>query len=109
METGTETINKDEIVYKTYFEEEFWPNYPSRNGKKLGKGQTFQALKRHVKIVELDDLKIALQNYVKSEDVRRGCAKDPAIFFKNKKWSWKDWLESTEPSPELESYKRRNE
>lgn len=86
--------------YKDYFEKEFWPNYPKRNGKKLGKAETFAALKRHVKQKEFVLVGIALANYLLSKEVETGFAKDPKRFFKNSDWSWRDWIEPPESQPE---------
>lgn len=93
----TEETKEINTLYVAFFENDFWPNYPFRNGKRLGKGETLEAIVRHVKIDELELLKIALDNYRNSSEVKRGFAKDPKRFIKNQNWNWRDWLEKDKP------------
>lgn len=82
-------------IYVIFFEK-FWKIYPDRKGKKLGKTETFEAIKRTIKPDEFDELLKALQNYANSDEVKNGYAKDPKRFIKNQNWNWRDWLQVDE-------------
>ena len=72
--------------------EEFWKMYPARNGKKLGKSETYDVFKRkHLYNGNFSELLKATKNYSKSSLAQRGFAKDPARFLRKDYW-W-DWLE----------------
>lgn len=82
-------MDKDKELYEISFNE-FWENYPKRNGKKIGKKITkvkFFKLKNS----DLSDIIAATKNYSESKQVMDGFAKDPERFFKND--YWKDWLD----------------
>lgn len=83
-------------IYEQFFIEKFWPIYPKRNGKKLGKDQTLKCIIQNVKINELDLLHQAVHNYANSKEAEGGFAKNPKRFIKNNNWSWKDWVEPAE-------------
>lgn len=91
-------VEENKKIYATFFEK-FWQKYPKRNGKKLGKKQTLEAIERDVPVSELDDLMAALDVYIASKEVKNGYAKDPKRFIKNDKWDWKEWL-PTDGEPE---------
>jgi hypothetical protein len=67
-----------------------WSKYPNRDGKKM-------ALKHFMKsviyIFDCFDIINALDNYLKSERVRRGFVKNGDTWFNN----WRDWINYTEP------------
>lgn len=88
-------VKQSENIYSDFFEK-FWDKYPGRNGRKIGKSETFDAIKKYVPIDRLNDLDNALDNYIDSKDVKNGYAKDPKRFIKNRDWSWEDWLQVDE-------------
>ncbi len=86
-----ENENKDEkenINNKEAFEK-FWNLYPKRNGKKVGKKETYNKFKK-LKQEDVKLLMIATKNYSQSKAAKENYAKDPVRFLKND-W-WKDWL-----------------
>ena len=70
--------------------DQFWAAYPSRDGRKRGKGETFARWKL---IDEADYPAIieAAKHYAKDEQVKKGYAKDPVRFLKHD--YWKDFVE----------------
>lgn len=88
--------HKDNKHIYTEFFERFWKKYPARNGKKLGKQETLKSIMNQIKINDLYLLDKALDNYINSQAVRSGYAKDPKRFIKNRDWSWRDWIEPAE-------------
>jgi phage replication O-like protein O len=96
-EKATHKRHKDKIhIYEQFFIEKFWPIYPKRNGKKLGKDQTLKCIIQNVKINELDLLHQAVRNYANSKEAKGGFPKDPKRFIKNSDWFWRDWIEPAE-------------
>lgn len=78
----------------------FWLKaYPHRNGRKLGKQEALEAFCRHVEHSDWDEFKLAIMNYRNSNEVQSGCVKDPVRFFKNRLWSWRDWIEAPKEAP----------
>ncbi len=77
----------------------FWEAYPHRNGQKLGRRESLAAFSRYVKKDEFNKLRTAVRVYNLSKEVKEGFAVDPVRFFKNRKWSWRDWLEPAKPQP----------
>lgn len=102
--TGKEHKQECKELNKTYvtFFDDFWRIYPSRNGKKLGKGET---LKKFCQLKEAD-LPFVLQaarNYSTSEDVKNGIGiRDPKRFLKDN--YWRDWIEPSEGESSSGSY-----
>ncbi|PIQ86413.1 MAG: hypothetical protein COV74_04965 [Candidatus Omnitrophica bacterium CG11_big_fil_rev_8_21_14_0_20_45_26] len=86
--------NKKEAFFLKAFED-FWEAYPSRNGKKILKKQTFLLFKR-LKEEEIPDLMTAVHNYSKTDRF----PKDPPRFFKDN--FWREWL-TPERTPENKS------
>jgi len=96
-----ETLKKDtkerDATYSASFDI-FWSNYPDRNGKKVGKPQTFKYYCL-LKIDELPSCNQAAKNYAESERVRDGIGiKDPERFLlsgrgKDKIEYWREWVE----------------
>ncbi len=90
-EKNVKKKNKD---YPPLFEE-WWNIYPKRNGKRVGKADTFV---RWAKVKELDyeDMMTATRNYAASDEM----AKDPERFFKLDKGNlpyWREWMEPATP------------
>ncbi len=83
-----ETLTKER--YAPFFEE-FWKNYPARNGKKLEKSET---LRKYCTLTEAD-LSVCNQaviNYANSESIQKGIGiKDPKRFLKDD--YWREWIE----------------
>lgn len=73
------------------FEEEFWPLYPARDGKKLLKKDARQFFLTKIKDVEVSLVLQAAGNYAVSKAATDGFAKD-AIRFLQKEF-WRDWIE----------------
>ncbi len=71
--------------------EELWKLYPNKDGKSAA----YRHFKASVKTaLDLDDVRRAISNYLKSEKVRNGFVKNGSTFFNN----WKDWVN---PSPSM--------
>lgn len=76
-------------IYMSWFDI-FWETYPKRNGKKVGKQECIVFCKNF----ENGDRELIIQaalNYSKSDEAKKGFARDPIRFLK-KDW-WKDWTE----------------
>lgn len=80
------------------FDEEFWPEYPPRNGRKVEKHATwllFEKLSDH----DQTQCLLAVKHYV--EDLRRSGLnpKDPKRFLRDGKENepWRDWIEPVQP------------
>jgi hypothetical protein len=78
--------------------ETFWTAYPKRHGKKVGKKECFDFIKYSIESTDYDKLIAAAGNYAKSEDVKKGFAKDPIRFLR--KDFWKDWIEPPKREPD---------
>ena len=84
--------------------ENFWEKYPSRNGKKMEKAETY---KRFLKIPkeEIPEVLQAVKNYSESELVKKGVGiKDPKRFILDGKGNefWREWIK-----PEKSEYEAR--
>ena len=85
-----------------FFKKDFWPIYPHRNGKKIGKEECLLFIKTNILENELYLLGGATQNYKNSPDVKKGIGiKDPIRFLKPKiikgeqiPAPWKEWIKS---------------
>jgi phage replication O-like protein O len=70
--------------------DEFWENYPPRNGKKLEKQKTFEAYCR-LSDSDVSACNQAVKNYANSEGIRQRIGiRDPKRFLKDE--FWKDWI-----------------
>jgi hypothetical protein len=75
-----------------YAFDDFWKNYPARNGKVLGKPEAFKKYCTQ-KESDLPLINQAVTNYADSEDVKKGIGiRDPKRFLKDD--YWRNWLES---------------
>ena len=90
------------VVIEEFFKKDFWPIYPHRNGKKIGKEECLLFIKTNILENELYLLGGATQNYKNSPDVKKGIGiKDPIRFLKPKiikgeqiPAPWKEWIKS---------------
>ena len=78
--------------------EEFWNNYPMRNGKRLGRHEAVQKWNR-LKTEDHKQVLIAVHNYASSKLVAEGIGiKDPHRWLRNGKGEpWRDWIEPEQP------------
>ncbi len=74
--------------------EDFWLAYPTRGGRKRGKGKCYGMWRQAIREAERQPLVEAARVYAASDDSTRGFAKDPERFLA-KDW-WRDWLPSVE-------------
>jgi hypothetical protein len=88
LTTIEECKNDKKEAYTQPFEV-FWGNYPSRNGKKLTKQDSFKKFKE---LSTEDALLVitAAKNYASSSGAKDGYAKDAVRFFKND--FWREWI-----------------
>ena len=87
--------------YVTFFDD-FWRAYPIRNGRKVGKAETFKKFCQ-LKEVDLPLIVQAARNYSISEDVKAGIGiRDPKRFLKDN--YWRDWIEPSEGESSSGSY-----
>lgn len=106
-EDGPKTVMEQEckeLKNKTYvtFFDDFWRIYPSRNGRKVGKAETFKKFCQ-LKEVDLPLIVQAARNYSTSEDVKNGIGiRDPKRFLKDN--YWRDWIEPSEGESSSGSY-----
>lgn len=96
-DTDTDTDPLKRVVQKF---DEIWNKYPKRQGKK--------AALRHYKVsvkTEQDYVNIqkALENYLKSEVVKKGFVQNGSTWFNN----WKDWIDYQEPKKHIETTEER--
>jgi hypothetical protein len=71
------------------FEEHFWPNYPRRNGKRLGKPKALAQWQR----LSIEDQRRAvrgLRNYADACNAGKTLAKDAHRWLRDR--DWKEWL-----------------
>ncbi len=116
---GTQKKKVFKETYKPFFDD-FWTVYPSRNGKKLEPGKTFD-LFCQLKPCEALLCIHAAKNYANSQMVRDGVGiRDPKRFLmsgrgKHKEQFWREWIEPECPEIQTENegmsyidaYKRR--
>jgi phage replication O-like protein O len=78
-------------IYMCHFKE-FWEVYPTRNGRKLGKGEA-QKFFSKIKAADYENVVQAAKYYSNSEDVQKGIGiRDPKRFIKNN--YWKEWVDA---------------
>ena len=66
--------------------ESIWKNYPNKDGKK----EALKHFKASVKTpADLENIKVALTNYLASKPVKSGYIKNGSTWFNN----WQDWIE----------------
>ena len=102
--TQSKVKESKEKIYVDFFENKFWPIYPARNGKKIGKEECFLFVKNNISLDKLPLLENAVKNYATSPDVKKGIGiKDPIRFLKPKKINgtlvsafWQEWIKSEE-------------
>lgn len=70
--------------------EDVYSKYPSKIGKKAALAH-FKASIKNEK--DMDDIHTALNNYLKSERVKRGIIQNAATWFNN----WRDWIDYEDP------------
>lgn len=81
--------------------EEFWGQYPSRNGKKLLKTQAGKFFLSKIKDEEVEPIMQAVRNYANSTGCRNGYVRDAIRFLQND--YWRDWIEpETRASPDID-------
>jgi hypothetical protein len=76
------------------FETHWWPTYPARNGKKLGKAKTLARWRK----LSLDDQRAALRgarHYAAACEQGLTIAKDPERWLRDR--CWLDWQEPATP------------
>lgn len=76
--------------------EDFWLAYPTRGGRKRGKGKCYGIWRQAIRAAERQPLVEAARTYAASGDATRGFAKDPERFLA-KDW-WRDWIPALEPA-----------
>mgnify|MGYP001604482323 FL=1 len=88
-------------TYSTFFND-FWKEYPERNGKKLLKAEA-ERLFAKIKDGDIELIMQAVRNYANSKGCRNGYAKDAVRFLRNN--FWRDWLEpeKKQPLPEFKN------
>lgn len=91
-ETTPEAAPAPKIEYSEEFER-FWSIYPDRNGRKPGKDSAYSRFKS-IKKTEYDALRTAILNYNRSDEVKRGYARDMQRFLKSD--FWPTWIDETE-------------
>jgi hypothetical protein len=69
--------------------EEIWALYPNKDGKKDSRRHFIATVKTPD---DLQNIRIALNNYLQSDKVKRGFVKDGKTWFNN----WQDWLHPTD-------------
>ncbi len=75
--------------------EQFWVQYPKRDGKKLA----FKAFTRSIRSeADLGRLAVAMKNYLSSRRVKEGYVKNGSTWFNN----WQDWEDYTEEHEQRE-------
>jgi len=91
---SSSTSTKKNKDYPPSFEE-WWNIYPKRNGKRVGKADTFVKWEK-VKESDYEDMMTATHNYADSDEL----PKDPERFFKLDKGGqpfWREWMEPATP------------
>lgn len=84
-------LDNEEKLYAE-FEENFWTPYPSRNGKKPGKAETFKLFKKLITPKERPLLYQAVKHYAASGQM----PKDPMRFLKCREYKsgyWREWID----------------
>ncbi len=78
-------IREDKSKYSAFFEE-LWKKYPERVGKKLALRNFNSSVKTDQ---DVTNIKIAIENYIKSPRVAKGYIQNAATWFNN----WEDWVD----------------
>ena len=88
-------ITSNIYIYNTRDFEKIWELYPRKDGKK----EAIRHFKASVKTKDdLKNIQIALENYLRSDRVKKGFVKNGSTWFNN----WQDWVEYTEPCDDTE-------
>lgn len=86
----------DDCSKISVFEQQFWPIYPFRNGKKLDKPEALEQFLLLPK-KDIDSVLIAVRNYQISKEVKEGVGiKNAFRWLRDKKY--KDWLLPEQPT-----------
>lgn len=99
---GSENGSGTAPCYPQAFEE-FWLAYPTRGGRKRGKGTCLGIWRQAIRAADRRSLVEAAKHYAASDESTRGYARDPQRFLA-KDW-WRDWVPaavdgaSTRPAP----------
>lgn len=95
-------LKRDTQKIKKYFEQ-IWARYPKRVGKK----QAFRHFKASIgKLKDWENINKALDNYLKTKDVKAGYIKNGYKFFNN----WQDYVDYEDPTAkqdEMEEYRKK--
>lgn len=86
-------LDKEELKDKAF--EKWWPTYPMRNGKRVGKQDAKEKFLK-LDFLDYDNLKKATDNYSSEE-----LPKDASRFLK--KDYWKDWIEKRQEKDKKQS------
>jgi hypothetical protein len=80
--------------------EAVWQKYPVKDGRKSALRHFLSSVKNQD---DFENIQIALENYLKSEKVKKGFIKNGSTWFNN----WQDWVHFIEPSstPEMDIVK----
>lgn len=91
---------KEEVVIGDVEFEAVWKKYPNKDGRK-------EALKHFLSTVitkdDLIDINSALDNYLKSEKVKKNFIKNGSTWFNN----WRDWIQYKPPNEQKSSDRNR--
>lgn len=74
--------------------EAFWSAYPTRGGRKRGKGKCFGIWRQSIRATDRKPLVEAAQHFAASDDSTRGYARDPERFLRAD-W-WREWIPAME-------------
>lgn len=86
--------NQPTLPQGNTFDDLFWPAYPERHGKKIGK-ELCRKLYDELTGEEQGQAVTAANNYTASDNATRGFAVDPVRFFKSKEYPnglWREWI-----------------
>jgi len=94
-------MDKDKVVLgvvKGF--DDIWSNYPNKVGKKAAQAHFTASIKTEK---DFEDIKIALENYLKSERVSKGYIQNASTWFNN----WQDWITPPMVGQEKSEFKKR--
>lgn len=84
----TDEIRQDKTPASPPFKDKFeyvWAKYPNKDGRKLAERAFFSSVKTEK---DLKDIMTALENYLRTERVKKGFIKNGSTWFNN----WRDWI-----------------
>lgn len=97
-EVPREEENARALDARAQFDDHFWPAYPARNGRKIGKAEAFGQWEK----LPIEDRRAALKGArIMAADVNAGRTLPPDAHRWLRKRTWEDWQEPTGavPSP----------